>query len=76
MSTVSQCSNTETPTKHRSRVMTVMSEMRAAGHGYEDIHVALNAMGFPISRDACRRFVIPKITTAPRGASGGRKAAG
>lgn len=58
--TVSQFPEPETPTKHRSRVLTVMSEMRAAGYGYEDIYVDLNAMGFPISRDACRRYVIPK----------------
>lgn len=59
MSTVSQFPDAQTP-KHRSRVLTVMSEMRAAGYGYEDLYVALNAMGFPISRDACRRYVIPK----------------
>lgn len=74
---VSESEHRQTPSKHRSRVLTVMSEMRAAGYGYENIYVDLNAMGFPISMDACRKFVIPKITTASlRGTERGRKAAG
>ena len=76
MSTVSSVSQTEhrqTLTKHRSRVLTVMSAMRAEGYGFEDIHVTLNAMGFAISRDACRKFVIPKSTApAQAGALSGR----
>lgn len=55
----------ETIEHRRSRVLTVMSAMRAAGYGYEDIFVALNAMGFPISRAACRGFVIPQTHDGP-----------
>jgi hypothetical protein len=69
MASVSASPNTETPTKHSSRVLTVMSAMRAAGYGYENIYVDLNAMGFAISRDACRKFVIPNARRPSAGAT-------
>lgn len=72
--TVSSPSETETPSE------TVLDAMIRAGAstglGWEDLYVQFTAAGFKLDRDHVRSIVIPKITTAPRGASGGRNAAG
>jgi hypothetical protein len=53
--------NTETPTRTPvPPYFAVMCAMRKDGWGYEDIHIELEAMGFSVSLDDCRHFVIPK----------------
>lgn len=61
MSTVSARQETQTPTQTPvPPYFAVMCAMRKDGWGYEDIHVELKTMGFSVSLDDCRRFVIPK----------------
>lgn len=77
MSTVSQCSNTETPSKQRYPrndlipLSTLIDRWSALGLGWEDILVKLRAHGHRVRAHEVRTYYFKRTTAPVAGAATG-----